>query len=99
MSLIILATGTLTADPVRRTSGAGKDFATAIMRVPVNGDEAILVSCIAFGATAQVLLAHAKGDSIAVTGRAKLTEWTAKDGAIRHGLSVTVEALLTPHQV
>lgn len=98
MSLHILATGTLIADPISRTSAKGAAYATAQLRVPVEDDEAAFVSVIAFGTTAQALLAHAKGDSIAVTGRGKLTEWQSKDGENRHGLSITVDALMSPHQ-
>lgn len=98
MSLAILATGTLVRDPEPRQSRAGKPYATALLRVPTDGEEAVLVSLIAFTADAvDALLAHAKGDTVAVTGRGKLTTWE-KDGERRHGLSVTVEGLLSPYQ-
>ena len=51
MSLYMLATGSLTADPIRRT-GAKGDFATGTLRVATE-DDAILVSVIAFGATGE----------------------------------------------
>lgn len=99
MSLSVLASGTLVRDPERRTSTAGRAYATALLRVPCEGEDAVLVSLIAFSSTsAEALLAHAKGDSLAVTGRAKLTSW-AKDGEQRHGLSVTVEGVLSPYQL
>ncbi len=99
MSLAILATGTLVRDPEPRQSRAGKPYATALLRVPTDGEEAVLMSLIAFAADAvEALLAHAKGDSVAVTGRAKFTSWQ-KDGERRQGLSVTVEAVLSPYQL
>jgi len=99
MSLQVLASGTLVRDPEARTSQAGRRYATGLLRVPVDGDEAVLVSLIAFSQTAaEALLANAKGDSIAVTGRAKLTSWE-KDGEQRHGLSVVVEGVLSPYQL
>lgn len=97
--LNILATGTLVADPKRRTSTAGKDFATASLRVPADDSETMLVSVIAFNVDAvAALLALAKGDACAVTGRAKLTNWE-KDGAEHHGLSVTADQVLSMYQI
>ena len=97
--LNILATGTLVADPRRRTSAGGKDFATASMRVPAEDSEAMLVSIIAFNADAvAALLALVKGDACAVAGRAKLTSWE-KDGAVHHGLSVTGDQVLSMYQI
>src|SRR4051812_47816109 len=91
MSLFILATGNLIADPVRRT-GAKGDFATAQLRV-VAEDTSVLVSVIAFGQQAEALLAHSQDAAVAVAGRAKLSSWTGKDGAQRCGISVTIEQL------
>lgn len=97
--LNILATGTLVTDPKRRTSAGGKDFATASMRVPADGSEAMLVSIIAFNTNAvTALLALAKGDACVVAGRAKLTSWE-KDGAQHHGLSVTADQVLSMYQI
>lgn len=92
MSLHLLAVGTLTSDPTRRTSQAGKDFATGNMRVATEG-EPVLVSVIAFGDRAQDLLAHHRGSTVAVSGRAKLSSWAAPDGAVKHGISIVVEQI------
>ena len=54
--LSILATGTLVADPRRRTSATGKDYATASLRVPAEDAEAMLVSLIAFNADAVAVI-------------------------------------------
>ena len=91
MSLYTLATGNLIADPVRRT-GAKGDFATATLRVATD-DDAILVSVIAFGDTAETLLEHRHGSTLAVSGRAKLSSWTGKDGAQHSGMSVVAEQI------
>jgi len=50
-------------------------------------------------ATAQELLAQAKGDDLAVSGRGELTVYTARDGEERHGLKCVVESLLSPYQL
>lgn len=99
MSLAVLASGTLVRDPEARVSAAGKRYATALLRVPSEGEDAVLVSVVAYSNTAlEARLAHERGDSIAVTGRAKLTSWE-KGGEQRHGISVVAEAVLSPYQV
>ena len=78
--LNVLASGTLIADPRRRTSAAGKDYATTSLRVAAEDADQILVSVIAFAPDAvAALLALQRGDSCAIAGRAKLTSWE-KDG-------------------
>lgn len=97
--LNVLASGVLVAQPQRRTSAAGKDYATCTMRVPVDGADAVLCSLIAFAPDAvDSLLALGKGDALAVAGRAKLSIWE-KDGEQRHGLSVVVDQVLTMYQI
>lgn len=96
--LFALATGTLVADPQRR-EGAKGPFATASLRVvpstsaQEDGGEAVLVSVIAFGAEGERLLEHRKGAALAISGRARLTAWTGKDGTARHGLSLVAEQI------
>lgn len=92
MSLYALATGAVIADPVRREGPKG-EFATAAIRVNTGDGKAILVSLIAFGDEAERLLDHAKGDSLAVSGRARLTSWAGRDGAARHGISLVAEQI------
>jgi hypothetical protein len=70
MSLHVLATGFLVGDPQRR-EGAKGPFTTATIRA--DGDEPILVSIIAFGDEGERLLGLTKGDALAVSGRARLT--------------------------
>jgi single-stranded DNA-binding protein len=80
---------------VIRQSFAGKTYATASMRVAIDGEEAVLASLIAFSDTAvAALLALTKGDALAVSGRGKLTSWE-KDGQQHHGLSVVADQVLT----
>jgi single-stranded DNA-binding protein len=91
VSLFILATGTLTADPRRRTSASAKEFAAA-------EDDPVLVSLIAFDLDACAsLLNLRKGDSCSITGRAKLTRWTTKDGEPRDGLIVVAERVMSAY--
>lgn len=95
--LSILASGTLVSDPKARQSVTGKTYATALLRVPSEDAEAMLVSVIAFNADAvAALLALSKGDSCSIAGRASLRTWD-KDGEQRHGLSVTADRVLSAY--
>ena len=97
--LNVLCTGTIIRDPQERTSAAGKPYCTALVRVPTEGEDAALCSLIAFAPDAvRSILALSKGDGISFIGRAKLTNWD-KDGEVKHGLGIVVEAVLTPYMV
>jgi hypothetical protein len=81
--LAALCTGTLIRDPQRRESAKGSTYVTALLRVPVNGDDPVLVSVIAFNTTVvEQLLALSRGDAISVTGRAE------PDAAVEKGRAV-----------
>ena len=45
------------------------------------------------------ILALSKGDSLSVTGRAKLTEWAGQDGVEKRGLSVVTDQVLIVYQI
>ena len=90
MSLHVLVSGPLFADPQRRVGAKGV-FATGT--VHVRGDEPTLVNTIAFQQQAEQLLDLVKGDAIAVSGPARLTSWTGRDGAEKHGLSVIAQQI------
>ena len=93
--LTILASGTLVADPVERRSANDKPYVTCAVRVPAEDADAMMISVIAFSESAvAALLALAKGDALAIAGRAKLSSWT-KDGEEKHGLSVVADRVLT----
>lgn len=99
MSLHVLAQGSLVSDPQERTSAAGKPYCIASLRVPMDGEESMLASLIAFDAAAvQALLQLHKGDPVSVAGEGKLTSWTGKDGQEKHGLSVTVRVAMSVYQ-
>jgi single-stranded DNA-binding protein len=89
MTIFVLATGVLTADPCRRESQRGTAYTTATIRAEA-GNEAILISLIAFGEHAPRLLEHSRGEPLSVSGKAKLTSWTARDGSEKHGIAVTI---------
>lgn len=95
--LDVLIGGRLIRDPQVRTGQGGKSFTTALVRVPVDqGEESLLVSVIAFQEAAERLARLKAGDSVSLTGSAKLSSWE-KDGETHHGLAVTANALLTAY--
>ena len=90
MSIYTLASGPLVGDPQRRT-GAKGPFTTATIRT--SGEEVVFVSVIAFGEEGERLLEFVKGDALAVSGRARLTSWTGRDGVEKRGISVVAEQI------
>lgn len=97
--MALLATGTLVSDPQRRQASNGNAYATALLRVPTEEDS-VLVSVIAFSQEAcESLSKLRKGDALSVSGRAKLTAWTGRDGETRHGLSVVADKVLSAYEV
>lgn len=98
MSISALITGKLIADPERRTGNNGKPFTLAKV-VAATDDGESLVSVIAFGSVAEQLAELGKGDTVALTGRAKVNTWTDREGNPKAGLSVTADALLTAYHL
>ena len=88
MSFFALISGHLTSDPAQRIGASGKPYTTASIRA----DE-LLASVIGFGELAEQLVGFSKGDAVAVGGKAKLTQWTGKDGGERHGISLVVSSI------
>lgn len=99
MSITVLITGKLVVVPERRTSASGKSFTTARIAAATEADDSVLVSVIAFGTAAEQLAALAKGDTLAIAGRAKPKAWTSKDGELKAGLDVVAEQVLTVYSV
>lgn len=99
MSMHAMLMGTLIKDPTSRTSSSGTPYTTATLRVPCEGADAFLASCIAFSASAAEALAqHHKGDTVVVGGRASLKSWAGRDGTEQHGLGIVVEAVMSEYQ-
>ena len=94
-----LTTGELIADPVERTTRAGKPFWTATLRVPAGADSSILVGLAVFSASAGARLAQMhKGSKIAAAGTLEPATWTAKDGSERTGWRLTAAEILSVYQ-
>lgn len=98
MSITALITGKLIADPERRTGPSGKAYTRATV-IAHDGDGDALVSLMAFGTVSEQLAALAKGDTVAVTGRAKVNTWAGRDGSTKVGLNVTADAILSTYHL
>jgi single-stranded DNA-binding protein len=103
--LSALISGQLATDPKHGTSQAGTTWANCVVRCPCGqnketGDaESAFVQVAAFGSHAEALARLGKGDSVSATGSMKPSEYQAKDGTTRHGLSLTATAILSAYQV
>lgn len=98
MSITALVTGKLIADPDHRTGQSGRPFVLAKIAAH-DGDSDALVSVMAFGTAVEQLAALAKGDTVLVNGRAKVSTWTGKEGTAKAGLSVTADVVLSSYQL
>jgi single-stranded DNA-binding protein len=99
-----LITGTIATDPKSGTSQAGTVWANCVVRCPCGQNkegeaETAFVQLAAFGSHAEALARLGKGDSVSATGSMKPSEYQAKDGTTRHGLSLTATAILSPYQL
>lgn len=98
MSIDVLITGRLVADPERRAGASGKPFTTARLAAATE-DDSVLCSVIAFGTAGEQLAALAKGDTLAIAGRAKPKAWTDREGSLKAGLDVVAEQVLTAYHL
>lgn len=96
--LEVLLSGKLLRDPQTRTGQSGKPFTTALVRVPTEREESILVNVIAFQEAGGKLAKLKAGDAVNMAGSGKLSAWE-KDGETHHGLSVTASAILSAWDV
>jgi single-stranded DNA-binding protein len=88
VSFHALICGSLTADPQKRTTKDCRHYVTVSVRIEDQKASTVL-SAIGFGEYADSLSQFVKGDSVAIGGPARLTEWTARDGTVSRGVSVT----------
>ncbi len=101
MSIVALVTGRLIADPETRTSEGTRGKPYTLAKVAAATDEgSALVSVVAFGSVAEQLAALSKGDTVALSGRAKPTAWQGREGeGPRAGVSMVADHLLTAYHL
>jgi single-stranded DNA-binding protein len=92
--------GRLYRKPSEHTAKNGRRFITAKVRVSTRDGGAIFVNVICFEeAAAGAPLALADGDSVALSGEATPSVWTAKDGTARAVLDLLAHAVISPFSV
>jgi single-stranded DNA-binding protein len=96
----VLIRGRLVADPERKLTKAGKDYAIARLSVAdrEGGEHWALLTAFDDGA-ARALLALGKGDTLVVAGELSIGVWTPEGKEPRPSLRVLVHQVLTPHAV
>jgi single-strand DNA-binding protein len=95
--------GRIGSDPVQRESRTGKSMVTASVAVnvakPTEEAATEWVSLVAFGAVAESLARHAKGDVIMVMGSLTRSTFTGRDGEERSSWSLLAESVLSARTV
>lgn len=95
-----LISGKLIRDPSRKIAKTGNNYIQFLLSVHIGEPETIVVSGIAFDEIAEKIALLKKGDSLAVVGSLKPSEWIDKTtGETRHGLSITVNNSLSPYDI
>jgi single-strand DNA-binding protein len=98
MTMIASVHGRLTADPVRRTTKAGKDMTTVTLAVDVTGnsDEAqtMFVGLLAFNRAADDLARAAKGETCTAMGKVTKSIYTPAGGEPREQWSLLADTVV-----
>ena len=97
--------GRLGKDPVRRTTKSGELMVTASLALDVDRltDDRQPVpwwlNLVAFGAQAESLVRHERGEMISVTGSLERSYWTNQTGEVRESWGMVVESLVSARTV
>ena len=95
-----LVSGRLFGKPVERTSKAGRQFATAKLRVASADGESLFVGVVAFSShVIEALLALDPDDNMALSGTLKAGAYADKDGTPRPSLDIVASQILTAYAV
>lgn len=95
-----LIAGRLRGAVTVRQSTNGNTFATWRMAAADKDGDSLLCACIAFSQTAiNTVQALTDGDSLAVSGEAKISHWTDGQGVARDGLDIRVHAVMTAYHL
>ena len=100
VTIACLVSGRLLGKPVERTSKAGRQFATAKLRVAIADGESLFVGVVAFSShVIQALLALDPDDNMALSGTLKAGAYADKDGTPRPSLDIVASQILTAYAV
>lgn len=94
-----LVSGRLVSQPVAGTTKTGKPFIRCTVACDVGGEVDVMVGLFVMEPESINLLEKArKGDSLAAQGSVQMNSYVGKDGAERHGLSLSFAKVLTVRQ-
>ena len=100
MTIDVLIQGRLRGAVTIKAASNGNPYALFKLTATDKKKEGVLCSCIAFAESAvDAVQRLGDGESIVVSGEAAISAWRGQDGTPRHGLDVTVHALLTIHHL
>jgi single-strand DNA-binding protein len=95
--------GRLGGTPVNRTTRSGNEMVTASLAVDVArtgaDQDTEWVSIAAFGAAAEALARHEKGDLMAINGQLHRTHFNGRDGQERSVWSLTADSIVSARTV
>ena len=94
MTILALASGTVSGTPVARSTGAGRAFATLSLRTQAGEGSAFVSVAVFESDLVELVLSLSEGDAVSVTGRLELRTWKGRDSQERTGLSVIASQLL-----
>ncbi len=98
MTMIASVHGRLTADPVRRTTKAGKDMTTVTVAIDVTGNseeqQTLFVGLLAFNRAADDLARAAKGETCTAMGKVTRSIYTPAGGEPRESWSLLADSVL-----
>jgi single-strand DNA-binding protein len=95
-----LVSGKLIKTPELKTGASGKAYCQFLLSVATGEPKPTTISGIAFESVAQRIALLTAGDSLAVIGSLKPSEWNDKTtGETKHGLSVTVSNSLSTYDI
>ena len=96
-----LVNGRLIRDPQLKTSANGNRYLQFLMSVSTGEAETQIVSGIGFDESVVERISKLKkGDSLAVAGALKQTEWTDRvSNEVKHGLSITANQSLSIYDI
>jgi single-strand DNA-binding protein len=95
-----LIAGKLVKDAELKTSASGVYYTHFLLSAPISEQQPVIVSGVAFQEVAERIAKLKKGDSLAVIGSLKPSEWNDKaTGETKHGLSITVSNSLSVYDI
>lgn len=90
--------GRLGKDAQAIVTKSGKPMTVASLAVDVSArdeEATVWVKLVAFGAAAETLARHTKGEAVSAMGRLELSRWVGEDGAERENWQLVTEHLVS----